>query len=140
MYKSCAKCGRIHDINYVCYKREKKEETVANKFRKTNAWKLKSQYIRERDKYLCRCCLADIYNTIHVYNFNKLEVHHIVPLEEDYAKRLDDDNLITLCCYHHKLADSNKIPRNILIKLTNTECNLKKIKEEVEENSIPPGL
>lgn len=140
MYKTCPRCGRLHDINYICYKREKKEETVPNKFRKTNAWRHKSESIRERDKHLCRCCLANIYNTVHVYNYNKLEVHHIVPLEEDYSKRLDDDNLITLCCYHHKLADKNVIPRNILVKLTDINCDLKKIREEIKLKDIPPSL
>lgn len=31
------------------------------------------------------------------------EVHHIVPIEEDYSKRLDYDNLILLCPMHHNL-------------------------------------
>jgi hypothetical protein len=41
-------------------------------------------------------------------------VHHIIPLAEDYNKRLDNDNLITLCNYHHKLAEDNQIPREEL--------------------------
>lgn len=139
MMKSCSRCGKIHDFNKVCYKNTKtKELSMADKFRKTYKWHKKSDEIRKRDNYLCKCCRANIYNTDHIYNFNKLEVHHIVPLNTDYSKRLDDDNLVTLCCYHHKLADDNLIPKNILIKLTNINVNYDEIHREVEENIIPP--
>ena len=95
MLKSCNRCGKIHDFNKTCYKnRQVRGKTKADEFRKTNKWHQKSLDIRERDKNLCRCCMADIFNTQHIFNFNKLEVHHITPLEEDYEKRLDDDNLI----------------------------------------------
>ena len=139
MYKSCSRCGKIHDFNHDCYKnRQVRGLTNADKFRKTYKWHQKSIDIRDRDKNLCRCCIANIYNTQTIYNFDKLEVHHIVPLEEDYSSRLDDDNLITLCCYHHKLADNNAIPRNILFKLVDKDCNLKQIKAQVEAKDIPP--
>lgn len=139
MLKSCSRCGKIHDFNKTCYKnRQVRGLTDADKFRKTNKWHQKSLMIRERDKNLCRCCLANIYDTYQTFNFNKLEVHHITPLEEDFNKRLDDDNLITLCCFHHKLADNNKISREILYKLVNPECNLLEIKKETEGISIPP--
>ena len=48
---------------------------------------------------------------IYRYTYKELEVHHIVPIEEDYSKRLDETNLITLCRYHHELAEKNTIPR-----------------------------
>ena len=37
-----------------------------------------------------------------------------MPIEEDYNKRLDDNNLITLCRYHHKMAETGEIPREEL--------------------------
>jgi hypothetical protein len=40
-----------------------------------------------------------------------------VPVEEDYSKRLDNDNLITLCNFHHKMAEAGQIPRDELKKL-----------------------
>lgn len=139
MLKSCSRCGRIHEFNHTCYKnRQVRGLTNADKFRKTYKWHKKSVDIRERDKNLCRCCIANIYNTQTQYNFDKLEVHHIIPLEEDVNKGLDDDNLITLCCYHHKLADSNVIPRYILEKLVDENCDLKDIKMEVETKKYPP--
>jgi len=75
----------------------------------------KSKWIRERDKYLCQVCLLELYNTQNKYNFNNIEVHHIVPLIENWNKSLDDTNLISLCAYHHKMADSGQIPRDELI-------------------------
>ena len=141
MLKSCSRCGKIHDFNKVCYKnRQVRGLSDADKFRKTYKWHKKSEDIRDRDKHLCRCCIANIFNTTDIFNFSKLEVHHIVPLEEDYSRRLDDDNLITLCCYHHKLAEDNVIPRVILNKLINPNCNLEEIRQEVANISIPPAF
>lgn len=48
---------------------------------------------------------------------DELEAHHIVPIEEDYELRLEDDNLITLCAAHHRLADAGKISRDYLREL-----------------------
>lgn len=139
MLKSCNRCGKIHDFNYNCYKnRQVRGTSTADKFRKTYRWAKKSLQIRERDKNLCRVCLANIYNTNTIYNFDKLEVHHITPLEEDSTRGLDDSNLLTLCCYHHKLADKGIIPRNILYKLVDEECNFDEIRAEVSHRDIPP--
>ena len=44
-----------------------------------------------------------------IYAYNNLKVHHIIPIEKDNDRRLDSDNLITLCSYHHKQAEMNKI-------------------------------
>lgn len=139
MLKSCSRCGRIHDFNKQCYvNRQVRGTTTADKFRKTYKWHKKSEDIRERDKHLCRCCLANIFNTQIIYNFDKLEVHHIIPLEEDSTKGLDDDNLITLCCYHHKLADKGLISRNILVKLIDENCNFEEIRQQVGVGKYPP--
>ena len=118
-YITCSRCGvvkRGHRCPYKPYKKRDKD-TQADKFRKTKAWTNKSIEIRQRDKYLCRVCMANLYNTIRQFNYNKLEVHHITPINEDYNKRLDNDNLITLCVYHHKMADNGQIPREELQNL-----------------------
>lgn len=139
MLKSCSRCGMIHDFNHNCYKnRQVRGLTNADKFRKTYKWHKKSEEIKERDKHLCRCCIANIFNTQTIYNFDKLETHHITSLEEDITKGLDDDNLITLCCYHHKLADKNIIPKSILYKLIDENCNFKEVQEEVKNLNYPP--
>jgi predicted restriction endonuclease len=70
--------------------------------------------IRAIYKHLCQICLTGKYDTFFQFNYNQLEVHHIVPIEEDYSKRLDSENLITLCNMHHKMAEDNKISREEL--------------------------
>lgn len=118
-YVTCSKCGivpRGHRCPYKTYKK-KAYDTEADRFRKSKRWTNKSIEIRQRDKYLCKVCMANLYNTIQQLNFNELDVHHIVPVSEDYNKRLDNDNLITLCRYHHKMADDKKIPRAVLYSL-----------------------
>jgi hypothetical protein len=41
-------------------------------------------------------------------------VHHIIPLRSDYARRLDGDNLISLCRDHHEMAEAGMITRSTL--------------------------
>jgi 5-methylcytosine-specific restriction endonuclease McrA len=119
MLKTCSKCGIVpqdHVCPYRTYNK-KNNDSKASKFRKTKSWTKKSLEIRQRDKYLCVVCINNLYSTIHQYNYDKLEVHHITPIEQDYNKRLDNDNLITLCNYHHKMAEKGDIPREELYKL-----------------------
>ena len=117
-YVSCSYCGIVPRGHKCKYKYHKKtNDTEADKFRKTKRWTKKSIEIRQRDKYLCVVCMANIYNTIQQFNYKELDVHHIIPINEDYDKRLDNDNLITLCRYHHKMAEDGKIPRKVLQKL-----------------------
>lgn len=116
MLKTCSRCGIVPQDHICPYKhyRNKSSGDKADKFRKSKQWTNKSIEIRERDKYLCQICIRNLYNTIQTYNYDKLEVHHIIPLHEDFNQRLENDNLITLCCYHHKLADLGQIPRTLL--------------------------
>lgn len=119
MLKTCSRCG-IVPMDHICpYKphRVKHRDEVADKFRKSTKWTQKSISIRERDRYLCQVCLKGLYNTINQYSYKNLEVHHIEPINECYDRRLDDDNLITLCVMHHKMADAGEIPRDILHEL-----------------------
>ena len=98
-------------------KKNNKKATEANKFRKTfrtYKWTQKSKYIKQRDNYMCQICLLDKYKTDFKYTYKELEVHHIIPIEEDYSKRLDSDNLITLCRYHHEMAEKGLISREEL--------------------------
>ena len=77
----------------------------------------KSIEVKQRDRFLCQICLRNLYNTIHWLNYKTVEVHHIVEINEDYNKRLDNDNLITLCSYHHKMADKGEIPKAVLLDI-----------------------
>ena len=46
-----------------------------------------------------------------------LEVHHIVPIKENWDKRLSDDNLITLTRLVHEQAEDGTISREELLNL-----------------------
>ena len=91
----------------------KKIRRDVDAFRSTAAWTAKSAEIRERDLYCCRLCLAEGRITM-----RDLGVHHIVPLMADFDKRLDNDNLITLCRYHHEAAERGQISRKELLTMT----------------------
>lgn len=111
MYKSCSKCGRIHPYNYNCGKREYKE-TEERKLRATSRWKKKAKQIKEDSQGLCEVCKKE-----GRYTYEGLEVHHITKLRDDPDLLLDDTNLITLCSYHHKLADAGEIKEEYLREL-----------------------
>lgn len=116
MLKSCKYCGRFHDTSIDCGMKPKKikKRTDADRFRNTKLWQHKREEIRERDLHLCQVCVRNLYNTESEYNFTNLSVHHAVPIESDYDLRLCNDNLITLCSYHHELAESHKIPYEVI--------------------------
>ena len=120
MLKSCSKCGRVHEHNYNCKAITRVNSgSFSNKFRNTQAWKKKRKIVFDRDKGLCQLCIRNIYDTYgRIYN-NSIEVHHIEPIVEAYQLRLDEGNLISLCVYHHKMADRGEIPRGILKYMVN---------------------
>lgn len=120
-YITCAHCGvvrRGHRCPYKTYTK-KSYDTEADSFRRSKRWTAKSVEIRERDRYLCKVCEANLYNTVQQFNYKNLDVHHIEKLSENYDKRLDNDNLISLCRLHHKMADDGYIPKEVLYSLIN---------------------
>lgn len=114
MKRSCPYCGKVHDSRFDCGARPKRKKRAGERerFRSSAAWTEKSAAIRERDLFLCRVCLAE-----GVLQWEGLSVHHIVPLSEDFDRRLDDENLITLCEKHHKQADRGSIEKAALFAL-----------------------
>lgn len=118
MKKSCSFCGKIHEKNEICTKKPVfKRGDREDRFRWTQAWKDKREYIKQRDRYLCIACLNSMYGTVRRLNSDELSVHHIRPLRTNFELRLDDDNLITLCSVHHELAEKGAIKAEELIKL-----------------------
>lgn len=118
MKKACKYCGKIHEIKEICDKKPVfKRGDREDRFRWTQAWKDKREYIKERDQYLCQACLNDMYGTVKRLTTDKLSVHHIKPLKTNFELRLDDNNLITLCDMHHELAEKGQISARELIKL-----------------------
>ena len=118
---SCRYCGRMHRRGEACPKRPKRihgrGKGEASEFRATNKWKQKSLEIRQRDNNLCQACLCGKYFSTRSLTWNKLSVHHIVPLTEDPTRSLDNRNLITLCDLHHEMAESGEIPRDELLEM-----------------------
>lgn len=119
MLKSCSYCGGIHKRGQRCPSKPVaiKAATYIDKFRWSRVWKKKRAHIVERDKHLCQVCLRNMYNTQQQYNFTDLEVHHIEPIVNAWDKRLEDDNLISLCRYHHELAEKGEITKLYLKQL-----------------------
>ena len=115
-YVTCPHCGVVKRGHQCPHRksRQKSGDRRSDRFRKTKAWTSKSLEIRQRDRFLCQVCLRNLYNTMTFLNYKAVEVHHIVPIEEDFNRRLDNDNLISLCSYHHHMADKGQIPRKVL--------------------------
>ena len=122
MYKTCQWCGVV-PLDHVCPHKPKviykRKDSKLDRFRSSRIWQRKREEIKERDLYLCRACAENIPPTIRQYNYEELEVHHIVKLADDYERRLDNDNLITLCVLHHKMADKGLIKPSQLTALVN---------------------
>lgn len=124
MLKTCSHCGIVSDTHVCPHKRVKKKYSEANDIRKTSKWHKKSLEIRERDNYLCRVCMLNKYNTVMKYNPNDLSVHHIIPLEVDNTKAFDNNNLITLCRYHHDMAECGDIPTDELLEIVRKDIRV----------------
>lgn len=126
MLKSCSYCGRIHDSTYICLSKQQrmkarqkyKKNIGINKFRGTQAWKNKREEVKKRDNYVCQACIRNVERTQRRYETDNLSVHHIVPIEEDYSLRLENDNLITLCDIHHEMAEKGILNREKLREMT----------------------
>lgn len=125
MLKSCKYCNRIHNSKFDCGKKpiRKKLPNDKNKFRWSRKWRDKAIQIKERDHYLCQMSLRE---NPPKYIYTDLEVHHIESIEENWDKRLDDDNLITLSEDYHEKAERGEIPKELLKQIAK------------ENNNIPP--
>lgn len=117
MLKSCSYCGGIHDKKYKCPSRPSKGKTTdASKFRSTSAWGRKSIEIRKRDHYLCVLCYRE-----GRYVFEDVSVHHIESIQNNFNRRLDNYNLITVCRACHELCEAGKIPIEKQLEIANEQ-------------------
>lgn len=128
MLKSCSTCGKIHGFDEVCpkrieYERKRKasydkskyeRNSKADKFRSSKTWQRKRAEIRSRDMNICRYCFL----VKHRITTADLSVHHIIPIDNDYSKRLSSRNLITLCRECHEKAEKGVISAEKLRELT----------------------
>ena len=127
MLRSCKYCMRVHDTKIDCGRkpppRYYKRENDKDKFRQSMPWRHKREEIRIRDKQLCQVCIRNLYDTLDQYTYNDISVHHAISLEDDYNRRLDNDNLITICSYHHQMAEAGKIPYKEIKKIIDEQEN-----------------
>lgn len=109
---SCQYCNSIHDSKFDCGMKPKKRKQYGDKekFRNSKQWKLKRNTIRKRDINLCQICMRNLYDTVNIYTYDNLSVHHAESLEDAWDKRLDDNNLISACSFHHELMENGTIP------------------------------
>ena len=109
----CTVCNSIHEGRCKrprLYQRIR--NSTADRFRNTQAWRRTAVRIMDRDHNCCRVCL-----TAGIVESRNLSVHHIRSLATDYDRRLDENNLITLCRYHHEQAEIGRISVNNLSRL-----------------------
>lgn len=133
MLISCQYCHRIHQDNYDCGMRPQKRRqtgTAQQQFRNTVRWQRKSLEIRQRDHFLCQCCIRKYHGTVRQYNTDGLSVHHNIPIAENRERALDNSNLITLCQYHHEMAEAGRISR----------AEIQEIIDEQERGGTPGGM
>lgn len=112
MFKSCSRCGKVHSYSYKCNKGKVYKHNDIDKLRSTTSWTHKSIEIREISHYLCAVCLDK-----GIYNYDDIEVHHILKLNNRPDLLLENDNLIALCRFHHKKADKGKLSIEYLKEL-----------------------
>lgn len=110
--KSCSRCGKIHPRGYRCNKGKVYSKTEDDRLRSRYSWTKKAIQIKADAMHLCEVCKAK-----GLYTYDNLEVHHITKLRDEPQGLLDDYNLICLCQYHHKQADSGKIEADYLREL-----------------------
>lgn len=120
--KTCPRCGRIHPVGeckipkYSRMVSKRKEQT--SKLRSSSRWQHARKQALERDKYLCRWCLAK-YNTITTTN---LQVHHITPIYDNTSMAYDIHNLITVCSNCHTMVEGKY--KDELYRLTDMHLEL----------------
>lgn len=116
MLKSCSYCGRVHDSRFDCGKKPKKYKRPSkiDKFRGTKAWQQKREEIRQRDSGICQVCYRNLYDPGRRIEYDNLSVHHAISMDKDFEKRLDNDNLLTLCGKHHEMAESGAISYGVI--------------------------
>ena len=119
LFKSCSRCGKVHSYSYKCNKGKIYKHNDIDKLRSTKRWTDKSIEIREASNYLCSVCLDE-----GIYNYDNIEVHHIIKLQDNQDLLLENDNLIALCKYHHKQADKGKLDKDYLINLVKKRDNI----------------
>ena len=90
-----------HNANKEYNRTRAKRDPEYVKFYKSKAWRGARKNALIRDDYLCVSCMAnELYTTAQL-------VHHKVEVRNDYEKRLDPENLVSLCESCHQKIHKN---------------------------------
>ena len=125
--KTCGYCHKIHDNKIKCgakrsYYREKNnrynKSQEYNDIIKSNRWKKLSALIKSLDNHECLVC-----KDCGLISPKVLEVHHVEKVMNNFEKAFDEQNLITLCIFHHKQAEQGTITIDELLELINKYRN-----------------
>ena len=104
--KYCEVCeakSNYRHKEYIKYRKDIREQS----FYSSDPWRLKREKIKDKDNGCCLLCLNE-------HKSKSMDtVHHIIELKEDWNKRFEEDNLISLCesCHqvvHNKYKTSEK--------------------------------
>lgn len=79
------------------YNRHKRDKQIERFYRST-AWRMVRVQALSRDHYLCKDCLEQHRIT------SAVTIHHIIPIRDDWSKRLDINNCRSLCdaCHNRR--------------------------------------
>lgn len=98
--KLCNSCSEKEELRkkarYKAYDKTRADDRC-NKFYKSSCWIRTRVSVLERDNYMCICCYKTTGKVVAGDT-----VHHILELREDWNKRCDKDNLVTVCASCHK--------------------------------------
>ena len=111
--KYCEVCEVKANARHKEYKRYRTDDKE-QRFYSDPGWIRKREKIKYTDNGYCLICLNNNYHRA------MDTVHHIVELKEDWNKRFDDDNLISLCesCHQvihrqYKTCEKKKVQDNL---------------------------
>jgi len=120
MNRCCPYCHKIVPYNHECDMKPQRKWTRYDgkiaRFHHSREWANKSVEIRRRDSGIDQAAINGLDGDPYVET-NNLSVHHIVALKDDWNKRLDNYNLITLSARTHELAEKGLIDINKLLEI-----------------------
>lgn len=136
MLKTCSRCGGTHPVGTRgCPDKPRWERRTDSEaaIRNTSRWRRTRDQVKQEQKHLCQVCLTGAFGTVDEYTHEALEVHHIHPLEQAPERAYDHTNLITLCRFHHEMAERGDIPQFVQERLVAYKGQLAKIQREASK-------
>lgn len=138
IYKICGRCNQMIPSGTTCKcyasyrKRRYKEYDISRGENKYTQFYKTKEWLMIRDKAI------SFYDGLDIYSYYKLHLieygrtmHHIVEMKEDWAKRLDLDNLIFLTESNHRIIHKRMQEENKEMVRKELKELIKRWKEEM---------